>query len=162
MSSIISNQELIEQLRSDLSAAQEQMFELNRKQQDTLEKLTDALSRLNTIRDIGLEALPTSTRVVSPTPVVRPAHEVIDLTPEFDDVDISDDEFDADGADLLNIDWLDQSEIDRFMRRLEEADLFGSNEEYERVEAECIAESRRLAAQRRGLVENPHMMMEIS
>jgi hypothetical protein len=143
MSNRIINQEWIDQLRAELSNTQAQIADLTQKQQDILEKLTYAISGLNAIREIAQESVPTN------------APEVIDLTSEFDVVDLSDDDgSDVDVLDRLHGDWLHQSEIDGFMRRLEQADLFGSNEEYLRVEAECIEESRSLASERRGLMQS--------
>lgn len=130
MSNFLSNEELIQQYTAELSCVQAQMVE-NCKQ-EVFATLADVIDLMDETDDLTN---------------VRAELEVIDLTeddlPEV--IDLTDD---VDWFDLLNNDWLNPSEKYRFMRRLEQVDLFGSNQEYEQVEAECVAEARLLVAQR--------------
>lgn len=130
MSNFLSNEELIQQYTAELSGVQAQMVE-NCKQ-EVFATLADVIDLMDETDDLtNLRAEP---EVIDLTEDDRP--EVIDLT---DDVD---------WFDLLNNDLLNPSEKYRFMRRLEQVDLFGSNQEYEQVEAECVAEAKLLVAQR--------------
>jgi hypothetical protein len=134
MSNFLSNEEMIQQYTAELSDDQAQMVE-NCKQ-EVFATLADVIDLMDETGDF--------------------ADDVVDLTnfqPEPEVIDLTDDEVvdlteDVDWFDLLNNDLLNPSDKYRFMRRLEQVDLFGSNQEYEQVEAECVAEAKQLLAQR--------------
>jgi hypothetical protein len=138
MSNFLSNEELIQQYTAELSCAQAQMVE-NCKQ-EVFATLADVIDLMDETGDFTDEVDRTN---------FRAEPEVIDLTeddvrPEPEVIDLTDDDW----FDLLNNDLLNPSDKYRFMRRLEQVDLFGSNQEYEQVEAECVAEAKQLLAQR--------------